>query len=111
MESKCRPLSEGTMRQLRDIQRQFSSLVMRPQKVAGRLRARTTDGRLVRREAEGLMKPNRKLTSFERVEIYHQQYWLRLLSAMTEDFPGIRAVVGPPKFEHLARAYLSDCPS
>ena len=105
--------SAGALRasQLCDIQRQFSSLVMQPQTAAGTLRTRTLDGRFVKREAEGLIKPNRKLTSFERLEIYHQQYWLRLLSSITEDFPGLQAVVGTRKFEQLVRAYIFDCPS
>ncbi|MBV9404476.1 MAG: putative DNA-binding domain-containing protein [Acidobacteriaceae bacterium] len=99
------------MSQLRFIQRHFSSLIMQPQSAAGTLPARTVDGRVVKREAEGLIKPNRKLSSFERLEIYHQQYWLRILSAITEDFPGLQAVVGARKFEQLVRAYLFDCPS
>jgi len=84
---------------------------MQPQTAAGTLRARSADGRSVRREAEDLIKPNRKLTSCERLEIYHQQYWLRILSAITADFPGLQAIVGPRKFERLIRAYLFDCPS
>jgi hypothetical protein len=84
---------------------------MQPQTAAGRLRRRSPDGRSVKREADGLIKPNRKLTSLERLEIYHQQYWLRILSAITEDFPGLQAIVGPRKFGRLIRAYLFDCPS
>jgi hypothetical protein len=84
---------------------------MQPQTAAGTLRARTTNGRPVKREAEGLIKPNRKLSSFERLEIYHQQYWLRVLSAVTEDFAGLQAIVGARRFERLVRAYLFDCPS
>lgn len=99
------------MRQLRDIQRQFSSWVIQPQTTAGTLRSRTLDGRSVKREAEGLIKPNHMLTSLERLEIYHHQYWLRLLSAITEDFPGLQSVVGARRFERLVRAYLRDCPS
>lgn len=56
--------------------------------------------------AERFIKPNDRLTSFERLQIYNQQYWWRLLSAFGEDFSGLRAVLGEGKFEQLATAYL-----
>ena len=57
------------------------------------------------------IKPNDRLTSFERLEIYNRQYWFRLLSSMIEDFPGLRAVLGGPRFESMCKAYLTECPS
>ena len=58
-----------------------------------------------------LIKPNDRLTSFERLEIYNRQYWFRLLSSMIEDFPGLRAVLGGQRFESMCKAYLMECPS
>lgn len=57
------------------------------------------------------IKPNDRLTSFERLQIYNQQYWWRLLGAFQEDFRGVRAVLGEKKFERLAVAYLESFPS
>ena len=57
------------------------------------------------------IKPNDRLTSFERLEIYNRQYWYRIFSCFAEDFPGLRAVLGDRKFERLARAYLARYPS
>lgn len=56
--------------------------------------------------AERLVKPNDRLTAFERLQIYNQQYWWRLLGAFGEDFRGVRAVLGEKKFDRLATAYL-----
>ena len=56
--------------------------------------------------AEWFIKPNDRLTAFERLQIYNQQYWWRLLGAFGEDFSGLRAVLGERKFEKLATAYL-----
>ena len=56
--------------------------------------------------AEKFVKPNEWLTAFERLQIYNQQYWWRLLGAFGEDFSGLRAVLGGKKFEKLATAYL-----
>ncbi len=57
------------------------------------------------------IKPNDRLTSFERLEIYNRQYWFRILGCFYEDYPGLRAVLGDSKFERLARAYLAKYPS
>jgi len=56
--------------------------------------------------AEQFIRPNDRLTAFERLQIYNQQYWWRLLGAIGEDFSGLRAVLGERKFEKLATAYL-----
>ena len=37
--------------------------------------------------AEDIIKPNDRLTSFERLEIYNRQYWFRMLSALVRGFP------------------------
>ncbi len=65
----------------------------------------------MRAVASQIIKPNDRLTSFERLEIYNRQYWFRVLSAFAEDFPGLRAVLGGRRFDAMAQAYLIDCPS
>lgn len=57
------------------------------------------------------IKPNGRLTSLERLEIYSRSYWYRLLDSLYEDFPGLRAVLGQRSFERLAKAYLTERPS
>jgi hypothetical protein len=57
------------------------------------------------------IKPNDRLTSLERLEIYSRSYWYRLLDSLYEDFPGLRAVLGQRAFEQLAKAYLTERPS
>jgi hypothetical protein len=69
------------------------------------------DGILNKSEADALIKPNDRLSSFERLEIYNRQYWFRLYSSFEEDFPGLMAVIGRKKFDGLTRAYLTDFPS
>ena len=56
--------------------------------------------------AERFIKPNDRLTAFERLQIYNQQYWWRLLGAFGDDFSGLRAILGEEKFDRLATAYL-----
>jgi len=57
------------------------------------------------------IKPNDRLTSLERLEIYSRSYWYRLLDSLYEDFPGLRAVLGQRAFTRLSKAYLADLPS
>ena len=75
------------------------------------MRPRLPDGRSVRAIADALIKPNDRLTSFERLQIYNQRYWFRILASFSEDFRGLRSLIGERKFEKLAVAYLDDCPS
>ena len=41
----------------------------------------------MRAVASQIIKPNDRLTSFERLEIYNRQYWFRVLSALPKIFP------------------------
>jgi hypothetical protein len=93
------------------IQRQMAQAVMMPLTPSERMRSIAPNGRSLRAVANSIIKPNDCLTSFERMEIYNRQYWLRLFSAFAEDFPGLRAVLGTHAFDKVAQAYLRDCPS
>ena len=69
------------------------------------------DGSPTARVAAEFIKPNNRLSSFDRLQIYNQQYWWRLLGSFGEDFRGLRAVLGERKFDKLAVAYLDNCGS
>jgi hypothetical protein len=96
---------------LEQLQRAFFEMTRQPLTPAEATRTRALDGRLVREVAEQIIKPNDRLTSVERLEIYNRQYWFRLLSCMYDDFPGLRAIVGEKQFEKLITAYVLECPS
>jgi hypothetical protein len=93
------------------LQRTMARAVMQPLTAAERMQQTAPDGKSMRAYASRFIKPNDRLTSFERLEIYNRQYWFRLLSSMIEDFPGLRAVLGDKRFEAMSKAYLVDCPS
>jgi len=96
---------------LDQIQRNMFGAVRQPLTAVEGMRQRTGDGRSMREIAETIIKPNDRLTSFERLEIYNRQYWFRVLSALAEDFEGLRLILGDRGFEKLSVAYLTDCPS
>jgi len=62
-------------------------------------------------DASEVLKPNRRMSAGERLEIYRRSYWSRLIDSLTEDFPGLRAVLGRKAFRSMAEQYLLHCPS
>lgn len=97
--------------QLMEIQRRMAAAVMHPLTCAETMPRRRRDGTSNNSEAEAIIRPNDRLTSFERLEIYNRQYWFRLYTCFEEDFPGLEGILGRAKFDRLMRNYLTDCPS
>lgn len=85
---------------LAEIQRRLSQALTRPLTRGEGMQRANAD------TAGQFIKPNDRLTSFERLEIYNQQYWWRLRSCFDDDFRGLRGVLGVRKFDRLAIAYL-----
>jgi hypothetical protein len=96
---------------LETLQRHVARAVMTPLTRSERMRRAAPDGRSLAAVAKKIIKPNDRLTSFERLEIYNRQYWFRVLDGFSDDFPGLRAILGDRRFDAVARAYLTDCPS
>lgn len=96
---------------LAQLQREVFEVIRQPLTANERMRKRTLDGRSTKEIVERIVKPNDRLTSVDRLEIYNRVYWFRILSSLADDFPGLRAVIGQRRFDKLIRAYLSDRPS
>lgn len=92
------------MTALLEFQRTLAQAVMQPLTARDNMRRGNRDG-------VALVKPNSRLTAFERLEIYSRSYWSRVLDAFSEDFPGVRALLGAKRFDLLRRTYMHDCPS
>jgi hypothetical protein len=93
------------------LQRTMARAVMQPLTKSEHSQRIAPDGRSMHAYASRFIKPNDRLTSFERLEIYNRQYWFRLFSSMAEDFPGLRSLLGDRRFDAMCKAYLVDCPS
>lgn len=96
---------------LAELQQQMAAAIMMPLTTDGDMRAHAPDSRTMAAVAATFIAPNTQLTPFERLEIYNRQYWYRVLDALAEDFPVLRAVVGSRAFEQLSIAYLTAHPS
>jgi hypothetical protein len=57
------------------------------------------------------IKPGVALSGAERLELYHRQYWYRLLDSLAEDFPMLRRMTGDELFWDLIEQYLIERPS
>ena len=96
---------------LEAIQREMAAAVMQPLTADENMREQSADGRAMADVAASFIAPNSRLNPFERLEIYNRQYWYRVLGALAEDFPALRAVIGSARFDALSVAYLNEHPN
>jgi hypothetical protein len=96
---------------LRTLQRTFGGALLQPLTAEDDLAAVTRAGGSMAKLAATLIKPNDRLTSFARLQIYARSYWFRLIDCVYDDCPGLRAVLGEERFSKLVRAYLAKHPS
>jgi hypothetical protein len=97
--------------EFKQLQRQAASVIMRPLDPSWHTQRKWVDGQATREFVEQFIKPNDRLTSLERIEIYNRQYWFRLIDSLYDDFPGLHAVMGQRRFSKFLRAYLAVYPS
>jgi hypothetical protein len=89
----------------------MTAALFRPLTHNSRMQRQWGDGRTTARVVGQFIKPNDRLSSFERLEIYNRQYWFRILDSFYDDYPALRAVLGERAFLQLAEAYLTKNPS
>jgi hypothetical protein len=99
------------MSELLELQRRVAAAIMHPLTGNETMPRKRRDGSSNTAEADALIKPNDRLSSFDRLEIYNRQYWFRLYSSFEEDFSGLKAILGQKKFDRLMRDYLTERPS
>ena len=104
------------MNSLASTQRAFYSALLEP--LAGRSRSHTKLplGNDVlpasfKAIADRLIRESGQLTALERLELYHRQYWYRLLDSIEEDFPFLQKFLGPDRFWKIIERYLTSHPS
>src|SRR6476659_4563097 len=109
--SKAPRLEVRSRAELKTLQDLMATAVFRPLTKDDRMQRRWIDGREMSDLAASFVKPNDRLSSFERLEIYNRVYWFRVLDCLYDDYPGLRAVLGNRKFMKLITAYLAKYPS
>lgn len=87
--------------QLEQLQMWFGSIISRPIDLQSRINPITPSGRPIDFEAAKYIKPSPTLKPGQRIELYNQQYWWRLSSALHEIFPFLVRLFGYQDFNCL----------
>lgn len=104
------------MSNLDDLQREFFRALLLPLRGSSRISTELSpseEGHSPEffKIADDIIKPGPSLTSAERLELYHRQYWFRILDSLAEDFPVLRRMAGDEIFWELIETYLLGRPS
>ena len=105
------PTRLRTTDDLRTLQRLMTHALVRPLTATDGLQKQWIDGRSTDEVAAEFIKPNDRLSAFERLELYNRMYWFRLIDCVYDDNPGLLALLGEKKFSALVRAFLAKYPS
>ncbi len=101
---------------LNETQREFFSALLKP--LRGRSRQSTDlptnqdphDPTFLA-TADRMLRHSPTLLPAECLELYHRQYWFRILDSLEEDFPGLIRLIGKDTFWQIAENYLLENPS
>ena len=105
------PRRLATTRDIVKLQRLMTHALLRPLTAESGMQSKWIDGRPMEEFAAEFIKPNDRLSAFERLQLYNRMYWFRLIDAFYDDNPGLRGLIGETKFLRLCEAYLEKYPS
>lgn len=91
---------------LESIQRWFQAVVVHPAGVAEAIRSVEVRKAIDVAAAELVVAPSSRQTGDERLSVYAEAYWARLIDCLREEFPAVRRVVGDEAFDQFAVGYL-----
>lgn len=99
------------MPSLPEIQRTVWRLIRAPEGVAPALAAMAAAGEPLAGGLESLVLGDERMSAVERLEVYANMYFFRILDVLKEDYPALLAAVGDAAFHDLVTAYLIEHPS
>lgn len=95
---------------LKDLQALLYRLITAPEGVAAGLAAERPPGPATLDDLEHLIESDDRLSAIERLEIYANAYFYRILDCLKEDFPATLATLGVDNFHNLITGYLIEYP-
>ncbi len=96
---------------LKSVQEWFGNVISSPLEDNNYIKTIAPSGYLIAEEAARYIIPTPNLRAHQRIQIYNQQYWWRLLKAMHESFPLVTRLFGYHAFnETIAIPYLYKYP-
>lgn len=108
--------------QLKELQQWFASIITRPIDVDNNMNPVSPSGKPMVEEACDYITPSPTLRPAQRIQLYNQQYWWRLLSTMHDVYPLVTRLFGYTDFnqslvvpflvkyppDHWSLSYLGD---
>lgn len=96
---------------LQNTQIWFGNIITLPIDLDSQLPKLSSTGNLIEEEAKSYIASSPTLKSHERIQIYAQQYWWRLLSILQDNFPLLLRLFGPTDFNQtIAMPFLQANP-
>lgn len=96
---------------LKDVQKWFASIITRPIDEYNQMDPTSPTGRPMAQEASDYINPSPTLQPAQRIELYNQQYWWRLLALMQETYPLVTRLFGYHDFnQKISIPYLVKYP-
>ena len=98
---------------LDQIQRWLQAVIMHPDGVEAGIESdeARTEIDVTPDRVEQVVDPSKRRTSIERIEVYANAYYARLLECLRDEFPALLHAVGDEIFDGLAFGYLQAYPS
>ncbi len=101
------------LRQLAQIQRWLQAVITHPDGVEAALSSSEARAEIdvSPDQIEEVVEPSKRRTSVERLEVYANAYYARLLECLRDEFPALLHAAGEEVFDGLAFGYLQSYPS
>jgi hypothetical protein len=96
---------------LAETQRYLWRLITAPEGVAAGLAAMADEDPRLASRLDEIVRADERLSAVERLDVYANMYFFRLLDSLKEDYPALLAVAGEPEFHNLITDYLLARPS
>lgn len=97
---------------LLEVQKWFGAVISTPLEKGDLISPISPSGHSIIEEANAFILPSEGLEPFERIQIYNQQYWWRLLTILQDAFPCVVRLFGYHDFNDLiAVPYLARYPA
>jgi len=101
------------MPSLATLERWMQAVVMHPEGAQAGIQARAARALVAAaaRDPESVVLPSKNLTSLERLGIYADMYYLRLIEVMEGEYPTTRQLLGEHAFASACRRFIAKFPS
>ena len=96
---------------LKRTQELFWTLITAPEGVRAAIDGLSGRGSIDEAAIKALFAGDERLPAVERLDIYANMYFYRLLDCLAEDFPKVRAAIGTERFHNLVTDYVLRHPS